>query len=69
MPFAPWQNGYLLVFNYINGTAFSGLFNLGLEARQVRALYNGIRIDNLKDLWTYAFRKTTGNTAVFNPNA
>ena len=69
MPFAPWQNGCLLIHNYINRTPFSGLFNIVLEARQVRALHNGICIDNLKDLGTYAFRKTTGNTAVFNPNA
>ena len=69
MFFATWQNEYLLKSNYINRTIFSSLFNLVLEARQVRALDNGICIDNLKNLWTYAFRDTTGNTAVFNPNA
>ena len=69
MSSAMWQNEYLFIPNYIYRTIISGLFDFALEARQVRTLYNGICIDNLKYLWTYAFRDTTGNTAVLNPSA
>ena len=58
----------LLILDNFNGACLGGLFDLVLKARQVRDLYNGIFIDNLKDLWTYVFRITTGDTAIFDPD-
>ena len=58
----------LLILDNIDGAHIGGLFDLVLEARQIRAFYNGICTDNLKDLWTCAFRKTTGDTAFFDPD-
>ena len=58
----------LLILDNFDGACLGGLFDLVLEARQVRDLYNGIFIDNLKDLWTYAFRNTTGDTSFFDPD-
>ena len=58
----------LLILDNFNRACLGGLFDLVLEARQVRDLYNGIFIDDLKDLWTYAFRNTTGDTSFFDPD-
>ena len=56
----------LLILDNFDGALLGGFFDLVLEVRQVHALYNGICIDNLKDLWTYVFRITTGDTAIFD---
>jgi hypothetical protein len=58
----------LLILDNFDGALLGGFFDFVLEVRQVHALYNGICTDNLKDLWTCAFRKTTGDTSFFDPN-